>query len=88
MCQFERFGFASCGAILFECVDFADRAHVDDVEKEIDVYASHMEAYVTALKLETKARSNLISLLMQAETQLESDRKDVKLVANVSFFIK
>lgn len=58
------------------------------MEKEIDVYATHMEAYVTALKLETKARSNLISLLMQAETQLESDRKDVKLVANVSNFLK
>lgn len=57
---------------------------MDDVEKEIDEYANHMESYVNALKSEIKARSNLISLLVHAETQLENDRKDVKLVANVS----
>lgn len=61
-----------------------DRAHVDDVEKEIDVYAKHMEDYINALKLEIKNRITLISVLRQAETQLEADRKDVKLVANVS----
>ncbi|KAJ8925437.1 hypothetical protein NQ315_009270 [Exocentrus adspersus] len=59
-----------------------DRAHVDDVEKEIDVYAKHMEDYINALKLEIKNRITLISVLKQAETQLEADRKDVKLVAN------
>lgn len=50
----------------------------------MDDYIVHMEAYVNALKLEIKARSNIVSLLMQAETQLESDRRDVKLVASVS----
>lgn len=57
---------------------------MDDVEKEIDDYAVHIEDYVNALKAEIKARTNLISLLVQADTQLESDRKDVKLVASVS----
>lgn len=66
------------------CSSLKDRAHVDDVEKEIDEYAQHIEEYVDALKAEIKARTNLISLLVQADTQLESDRKDVKLVANVS----
>lgn len=61
-----------------------DRAHVDDVEKEIDVYVKHMEDYINALKLEIKNRIDLISILKQAETQLEADRKDVKVVANVS----
>lgn len=66
------------------CASLKDRAHVDDVEKEIEEYTTHMEEYVNALKAEIKARSNLISLLVQADTQLESDRKDVKLVASVS----
>lgn len=65
------------------CASLKDRAHVDDVEKEIDEYAAHIEEYVNALKAEIKARTNLISLLVQADTQLESDRKDVKLVASV-----
>lgn len=60
-----------------------DRAHVDDVEKEIEDYAKHIEEYVNALKSEIKSRIALISVLKQAETQLESDRKDVKVVANV-----
>ncbi|XP_066142988.1 uncharacterized protein [Euwallacea fornicatus] len=59
-----------------------DRAHVDDVEKELDVYVDHMESYINALKLEIKNRIALISALRQAETQLESDRKDVKTVAH------
>lgn len=65
------------------CSSLKDRAHVDDVEREIEDYAAHIEAYVNALKAEIKARTNLISLLVQADTQLESDRRDVKLVANV-----
>lgn len=69
--------------ILCVTVVFIDRAHVDDVEKEMDDYVGHMEAYVNALKLEIKARHNLISLLQQAEVHLETDKKDVKLVANV-----
>ncbi|XP_074036944.1 uncharacterized protein isoform X2 [Leptinotarsa decemlineata] len=59
-----------------------DRANVDDVEKEIEVYIKHMEDYINALKLEIKNRITLISVLKQAETQLEADRKDVKVVAN------
>ncbi|CAH1114005.1 unnamed protein product [Psylliodes chrysocephalus] len=59
-----------------------DRAHVDDVEKEIEVYIKHMEDYINALKLEIKNRITVISVLKQAETQLEADRKDVKVVAN------
>ncbi|KAL1512929.1 hypothetical protein ABEB36_002429 [Hypothenemus hampei] len=59
-----------------------DRVHVDDVEKELDVYVEHMENYINALKLEIKNRIALISVLKQAETQLESDRKDVKTVAH------
>lgn len=43
-----------------------------------------MEDYINALKLEIKNRIALISVLKQAETQLEADRKDVKVVANVS----
>lgn len=57
---------------------------MDDVEKEIEVYIKHMEDYINALKLEIKNRITVISVLKQAETQLEADRKDVKVVANVS----
>ncbi|XP_060536279.1 uncharacterized protein LOC132708153 isoform X2 [Cylas formicarius] len=59
-----------------------DRAHVDDVEKEMEVYVKHMESYINALKAEIKSRIALISVLRQADTQLEADRKDVKLVAH------
>nr|CAH7737708.1 unnamed protein product [Callosobruchus chinensis] len=59
-----------------------DRAHVDDVEKEVEVYVKHMEDYINALKLEVKNRITLISVLKQADLQLEADRKDVKVVAN------
>lgn len=59
---------------------------MDDVEKELDVYVDHMESYISALKLEIKNRIALISVLKHAETHLESDRKDVKMVANVRTF--
>nr|CAI5831433.1 unnamed protein product [Callosobruchus analis] len=59
-----------------------DRAHVDDVEKEVEVYVKHMEDYINALKLEIKNRITLIGVLKQADVQLEADRKDVKVVAN------
>lgn len=42
-----------------------------------------MENYIEALKTEIKARNSLINLLMTADTQLEKDRKDVKVVATV-----
>lgn len=61
-----------------------DRAHVDDVEKEVDDYIKGIESYLNALKVEIKARNHLVTLLTQAETQLNNDKKDVKLVANVS----
>ncbi|KAK5649068.1 hypothetical protein RI129_003960 [Pyrocoelia pectoralis] len=57
-----------------------DRANVDDVEKELEEYNKHMENYINALKLEIKARIHLISLLTQAESQLDKDKKDVKFV--------
>ncbi|KAK4883913.1 hypothetical protein RN001_000184 [Aquatica leii] len=57
-----------------------DRAHVDDVEKELDDYTKQMDNYINALKHEIKSRIQVISLLTQAETQLENDKKDVKLV--------
>lgn len=50
----------------------------------MDDYITHVEEYVNALKLEIKARDNLITLLNQAEAHLENDKKDVKLVTNVS----
>ncbi|XP_072378863.1 uncharacterized protein [Diabrotica undecimpunctata] len=59
-----------------------DRANVDDVEKELEVYIAHINDYMQALRSEVKQRENLISILKQAETQLEADRKDVKVVAN------
>nr|XP_022911780.1 uncharacterized protein LOC111422781 isoform X2 [Onthophagus taurus] len=62
------------------CSSLKDRAQVDDVEKEMEDYVSHMEAYVNALKQEMKARHNLISLLQQAEQHLDKDKKDVKTV--------
>lgn len=65
-----------------------DRAHVDDVEKEVDEFTKHMEDYINALKVEIKNRIALISVLKQAETQLEADRKDVKVVANVSMLFQ
>lgn len=63
------------------CSTLKDRAHKDDVEKELEEYIKHMEAYVEALKIEMKTRNHLITLLLQAESQLEHDKKDVKLVA-------
>lgn len=45
-----------------------------------------MEDYINALKLEIRNRINLITVLKQAENQLEADRKDVKIVVNVSYF--
>ncbi|XP_044744501.1 regulation of nuclear pre-mRNA domain-containing protein 2 isoform X2 [Coccinella septempunctata] len=59
-----------------------DRAHLDDAEKDLDCYVSSMEDYINALKVEIKNRINLISVLKQAEGQLDTDRKDVKVVAN------
>uniref|UniRef100_A0A6P7H0K6 Regulation of nuclear pre-mRNA domain-containing protein 2 n=1 Tax=Diabrotica virgifera virgifera TaxID=50390 RepID=A0A6P7H0K6_DIAVI len=59
-----------------------DRANVDDVERELEVYIAHINDYMQALRSEVKQRENLISILKQAETQLEADRKDVKVVAN------
>lgn len=44
-----------------------------------------MEDYINALKVEIKNRIALMGVLRQADTQLEADRKDVKVVANVSF---
>lgn len=64
---------------------FIDRAHVDDVEKEMDEYVKQMEEYINAIKSEIKARNHLISLLFQAENQLDKDKKDVKLVASVRY---
>lgn len=63
------------------CSTLKDRAHKDDVEHELEEYIKHMEAYVEALKIEMKTRNHLITLLLQAESQLEHDKKDVKLVA-------
>lgn len=59
-----------------------DRAHLDDAEKDLDSYVNSMENYINALKVEIKNRINLISVLKQAEGQLDIDRKDVKVVAN------
>ncbi|KAL3289108.1 hypothetical protein HHI36_003549 [Cryptolaemus montrouzieri] len=59
-----------------------DRAHLDDTEKELETYVKHMEDYINALKAEVKNRITLISVLKQAEVQLDTDRKDVKIVAN------
>lgn len=62
---------------------FSDRAHVDDVEKELEVYVEHLEGYINALKAEIKCRISNISVLKQANTHLEKDKRDVKVVANV-----
>ncbi|CAG9762114.1 unnamed protein product [Ceutorhynchus assimilis] len=59
-----------------------DRAHVDDVEKEVDNYVEHLESYINALKSEVKHRISLISTLRVAETHLEKDKHDVKIVAH------
>lgn len=59
-----------------------DRAHLDDTEKELDHYVKNMEDYINALKAEIKSRITLITVLKQAEGQLETDKKDVKVVAN------
>lgn len=63
---------------------FLDRAHVDDVEKELEVYVEHLEGYINALKAEIKCRISNISILKQANTHLDKDKKDVKVVSNVS----
>lgn len=60
---------------------------MDDVEKELDEYAVTMDNYLNAIMLEIKARVNICSLLTQAEEQLEHDKKDVKMVAHVSWNI-
>ncbi|EFA07354.2 hypothetical protein TcasGA2_TC015954 [Tribolium castaneum] len=64
------------------CTSLKDRAHVDDVEKELEVYVKHLEGYINALKAEIKCRITNISVLKQANNQLDKDKKDVKVVAN------
>jgi hypothetical protein len=65
---------------------FVDRAHVDDVEKELEIYVKHLEGYINALKAEIKCRITNISVLKQANNHLDKDKRDVKVVANVSLF--
>ncbi|KAJ3650238.1 hypothetical protein Zmor_021936 [Zophobas morio] len=64
------------------CISLKDRAHVDDVEKELEVYVKHLEGYINALKAEIKCRITNISVLKQANNHLDKDKKDVKVVAN------
>jgi hypothetical protein len=61
---------------------FVDRAHVDDVEKELEIYVKHLEGYINALKAEIKCRITNISVLKQANNHLDKDKRDVKVVAN------
>uniref|UniRef100_A0A1B0CEI4 Dolichyl-diphosphooligosaccharide--protein glycosyltransferase subunit 2 n=1 Tax=Lutzomyia longipalpis TaxID=7200 RepID=A0A1B0CEI4_LUTLO len=58
-----------------------DRSHVEDVEKELEDCLTHLEAYMTTLKAEIKARGILITALVQADEFYHNQRGDVKTVA-------
>ena len=52
----------------------------------MEVYVKHLEGYINALKAEIKCRITNISVLKQANNHLDKDKKDVKVVANVSTY--
>lgn len=61
-----------------------DRQRVEDVENEVDDGIRLVDAVMTALNTEIKARKHLLNLLSQAETFYRTQRGEVKVVSNVS----
>lgn len=66
------------------CASLKDRRHVEDAEKEVEVAVSSVENYVRALEAEIRERTQVLELLEQADQFYETQRGEVKIVANVS----
>lgn len=62
----------------------SDRGQVDEIEKEVEQSITVIEGYVSSLKAEIKSRNHLVSVLGQAETFYNTERKEVKVVVSVS----
>lgn len=62
-----------------------DRSFVEDVEREVDTAVKSVECYVKALETEIKERTLVVDLLEQADQFYETQRSEVKIVANVGF---
>ena len=65
----------------------SDRKHGADIEAEVDDGIGKMNAYLEALKAETKERAAVIELLDHAEAFYENQRGEAKIVCNVSKII-
>lgn len=66
---------------------FKDRAHCATLKKQIDDDVRRHERYIHNLKTEIKARSLLIAALQQADEFYQTQKGEVKVVANVSIHI-
>ncbi|GLV40097.1 uncharacterized protein CBL_03755 [Carabus blaptoides fortunei] len=64
------------------CASLKDRGHVDEIEKEVEQSITVIEGYVSSLKAEIKSRNHLVSVLGQAETFYNTERKEVKVVVS------
>ncbi|CAG5087755.1 Similar to RPRD2: Regulation of nuclear pre-mRNA domain-containing protein 2 (Homo sapiens) [Cotesia congregata] len=64
------------------CASLKDRRHVEDAEKEVEVAVSSVESYVRALEAEIRERTQVLELLEQADQFYETQRGEVKIVAN------
>ncbi|XP_057330980.1 regulation of nuclear pre-mRNA domain-containing protein 2 isoform X2 [Microplitis mediator] len=64
------------------CASLKDRRHVEDAEKEVEIAVSNVENYVRALEAEIRERAQVLELLEQADQFYETQRGEVKIVAN------
>lgn len=55
-----------------------------DVDNELEESIAHLKMYMQCLKKEVAERASLIELLDQGESYYESQKKEAKVVSNVS----
>ena len=70
------------------CASLKDRRHVEDAEKEVEIAVRNVENYVRALEAEIRERTQVLDLLEQADQFYETQRGEVKIVTNVSLYLK
>jgi hypothetical protein len=63
----------------------SDRAHVEEVEGEVESAAKKYETFIESMSAEIKARRILLTALDQAEKFYKNQRRDVKKVVYVSY---
>ncbi|XP_034940360.1 uncharacterized protein [Chelonus insularis] len=64
------------------CTSLKDRRRVEDAEKEVEAAVRNVENYVRALEAEIRERTQVLDLLEQADQFYETQRGEVKIVAN------